>query len=59
MKNNEVQSLKKKSEIQSERVLARVVATELTQEQLDHVAGGLQAVDYTPTGCPESDCDAP
>lgn len=39
-----------------ERVLARQVAVELTPEELDVVAGG-RAIEYTPTGCPEKDCD--
>jgi hypothetical protein len=49
-------------EKKSERVLARLIATELTSEQLELVVGGAPKKpepikDFTPTGNPECDCD--
>jgi hypothetical protein len=40
-----------------ERIVGRQLARELTNAEVDTISGGLQAVDYTPTGTPERDCD--
>ncbi len=41
---------------QTDRVLGHQLAKKLTEEELKEISGA--AGDYTPTGSPESDCDA-
>lgn len=54
--------VEEKEVVVKERALGRILARELSNEEVAAVSGGLDSDsqpggDYTPTGKPEADCD--